>query len=245
MTFHAQGGADIVDGKGGSGNPWVTGRRVLVADDGAAPGESAGDSRRADVVEKTSSPSRALATLDTSVAEGRIPSWEIEPVPHLGGVEQRPSGEDVARAGWWWLGVHGGAGVNTLLSFLPGGLDAYRRWPAPRQHPGPGAVILVCRTHAYGLAQAREAVSQWQASDVPEGLLLAGLVAVADAPGKLPRRQSEVLRLLAGAVPRMWTVPWLDELRMVEDPQTLPLPPSLVRLSLDLEALRHRFGNLW
>lgn len=176
---------------------------------------------------------------------GQIPSWEVLPRPHLGGPERQASAEDVAKAGWWWLGVHGGAGVSTLTEFVPGGLDAFRWWPAPLLHEGPGAVILVCRTHAAGLTRARDAVRQWQAGEVPEGLLLGGLVAIADAPGKLPRPQAEMLRLIAGAVPRSWTVPWLDELRLTDDLSTLSLPPALVRLSLDLEALRHRFGSVW
>ena len=180
-----------------------------------------------------------------SVSVGRIPSWDVLPRPHLGGPERQASAEDVAKAGWWWLGVHGGAGVSTLAEFVPGGLDAFRWWPAPLLHEGPGAVILACRTHAAGLARARDAVRQWQADQVPEGLLLGGLVTIADAPGKLPRPQAEMLRLLAGAVPRLWTVPWLDELRSTDDLSTLSLPPALVTLSLDLEALRHRFGSVW
>lgn len=160
-------------------------------------------------------------------------------------MEQKISAGDVERAGWWWLGVHGGAGVNTLVEWVPGGLDCFRWWPAPLQHPGPGAVVLVCRTHVYGLARARDAIQQWQASEIPDGLLVAGLVAVADAPGKLPRPQAEMLRLIAGAVPRIWTIPWLEELRLTDDPQRLGLPPPLARLSLDLEALRHRSGSQW
>jgi hypothetical protein len=249
-----------VSSGGKGGNPWIRDRSAPGAGvalergraAGPSPGVVAADALTSGAVTSDSPPSslvpsglsEAELSGDSGIGYG-IPSWDVPPAPHLGGVEQTPSPQDVARAGWWWLGVHGGAGVNTLVSFLPGGLDAYRRWPAPQLHAGPGAVILVCRTHAYGLARARDAMSQWQVGDVPEGLLLAGLVAVADAPGKLPRRQAEVLRLLAGAVPRLWTVPWLDELRMAEEPEELPLPPPLVRLSLDLEALRHRFGSIW
>jgi hypothetical protein len=144
---------------------------------------------------------------------------------------------ETKRASWWWLGVHGGSGASTLTRFLPGGTDAHRWWPDPI-FGGPSAVILVCRTHLFGLDRARDAATQWAASDVPEGLLLAGAVAVADAPGRLDRPQSEALRLLEGIVPRLWTVPWLDELRCLAPGENLPLPPALLDLRTDLEALR-------
>jgi hypothetical protein len=167
------------------------------------------------------------------VATGRrLPIWTGPVRPHLGGDPADPG-----RAGWWWLGVHGGAGVSSLAEFLPGGADAERCWPDPA-FGGPRAVILVCRTHVGGLRRARDAAQQWASADVPGGLLLAGAVAVADAPGKLARPQAEELRLLEGAVPQLWTVPWLEELRLIGDPSGLPLPPCLVRISLDLESLR-------
>lgn len=50
-----------------------------------------------------------------------LPVWS-EPVrAHLGGRT-----EDWTRAGWWWLGAHGGTGVTTLHQLIPGGADA--RW---------------------------------------------------------------------------------------------------------------------
>jgi hypothetical protein len=151
-----------------------------------------------------------------------------------------------ADAGWWWLGVHGGAGVSTLAEFLPGGCDAHRLWPPSPVEPSlPAAVILVCRTHLAGLACARDAIQQWKAYDIPEGLLLAGLVAVADAPGRLPRPQSEALRLVAGITPRLWTVPWLEDLRSSTDLRGLPLAPALARISMDLDALRPARGTIW
>jgi hypothetical protein len=162
----------------------------------------------------------------------RIPVWKGPVRPHLGG-----RAFDAKRAGWWWLGVHGGAGVTTLCGFLPGGADAERCWPDPAAG-GPNAVVLVCRTHLAGLDRARDAAGQWAASDVPPGLLLAGAVAVADAPGRLDRPQSEALRMLESVVPRLWVVPWIDDLRCTPAGDTLPLPPALLPLRADLEALR-------
>lgn len=177
--------------------------------------------------------------VDALPAERRLPVW-TEPVrPHLGGADPLPA----TAAAWWWLGVHGGAGVSTLAFFLPGGAQAHRCWPDPA-HGGPRVVVLVCRTHLSGLARARDAARQWAAADVPAGLLLGGAVAVADAPGRLTRPQSEALRLLSGVVPRLWTVPWTEELRVVETPAELPpphrVPPAVARLGADLETLRGR-----
>ena len=161
----------------------------------------------------------------------RIPAW-TEPVhPHLGGRSGDPN-----HVGWWWLGVHGGGGVSTLMRFLPGGADSHRWWPEPR-FGGPRAVVLVCRTHLAGLERARDAATQWASADVPANLLLAGAVAVADAPGRLDRPAAEALRMLEGVVPRLWSVPWIEDLRCPAPEQSLPLPPALLTLRSDLTAL--------
>ena len=173
--------------------------------------------------------------VDPVPEERRLPVWSGPVRPHLGGDDDPAT----AAAGWWWLGAHGGAGVSTLAAFLPGGAHAHRCWPDPA-HGGPRAVVLVCRTHLAGLDRARDAARQWAAADVPAGLLLGGAVAVADAPGRLTRPQSEALRLLSGVVPRLWAVPWIEDLRATADPGLLPVPPALVRLGADLETLRSR-----
>jgi hypothetical protein len=170
--------------------------------------------------------------VDILPARRRVPVWPGPVRAHLGGRDP-----EVDLAAWWWLGVHGGSGASTLASFVPGGAEAHRWWPDP-SFGGPSAVLLVCRTHLAGLEQARDAAGQWAASDVPAGLLLAGAVAVADAPGKVSRAQAEALRMLDGVVPRLWQVPWLDDLRCLPTGDSLPLPPALQPLRADLEALR-------
>lgn len=173
--------------------------------------------------------------VDPLPEQRRLPVWSGPVRPHLGGGDV----DTVASATWWWLGVHGGAGVTTLATFVSGGAHAHRRWPDPG-FGGPRIVVLVCRTHLTGLERARDAARQWASSDVPAGLLLGGAVAVADAPGRLTRPQSEALRLLSGAVPRLWTVPWVEELRAADDLARLPAPPALARLGADLDRLRGR-----
>lgn len=83
-----------------------------------------------------------------------------------------------------------------------------------------------------------DAAAQWAGADVPPGLVLAGVVVVADTPGRLTRAQSEALRLLEGIVPRVWAVPWIDALRSSADDDSLPMPPALLPLRADLDALR-------
>lgn len=162
--------------------------------------------------------------------ERLLPVWSQPVHAHLGG----PAG-DWTDARWWWLGVHGGAGVTTVREWIPGGADAHRLWPDPA-FGGPGVVVLVCRAHVAGLARARDAAHQWAARQVPDGLLLGGLVIVADAPGRGSRAQTEASRLLAGAVPRLWRVPWVEQLRALTATEA-GRPPALGQLAADLAVL--------
>jgi hypothetical protein len=140
----------------------------------------------------------------------------------------------VATARWWWLGVHGGAGVTVLDALVPGGADAHRRWQSPRLHPGPEAVVLVCRTHLSGLVAAQDAVQQWRGGSAPDGVRVVGVVAVADAPGRLARAQTSELARLTASAPALWRIPWFERLRAVDDVGRLPRPEAVVRLAHDL-----------
>ena len=61
---------------------------------------------------------------------------------------------------------------------------------------------------------------------------LLGLVVVADAPGRLPKPLKELKQLVGGGVPRMWTVPWLESVRL-EESLSLPDAPREVRQMVD------------
>ncbi|MFF0728733.1 DUF6668 family protein [Streptomyces sp. NPDC004134] len=113
---------------------------------------------------------------------------------------------------WWWLGVHGGAGVSTLERTVPGGRDAARAWPVAGE---PQPVVLVARSTAHGLDAVGYAARQWS-SRMVTGVELLGLVVVADAPGRRPRPLRDRVRLAAGAVPRLWEVPWVEPWRLGE-----------------------------
>jgi uncharacterized protein DUF6668 len=135
-------------------------------------------------------------------------------------------------APWWWVGCHGGAGVSMLSSTFPAGRDADRHWPVPQDGSSSG-VLLVARTHVSGLRAAQNAARQWASGSVPHVRLL-GLVAVADAPGTLPKPLRDFVKLVAGAFPRTWAIPWIQPWRLGEMPPLADLPKPLATLARDL-----------
>lgn len=141
---------------------------------------------------------------------------------------------------WWWVGCHGGAGVSTLADLVPGGRESGKAWPVPADG-NLSRVVLVARTNARGLAAAQAAARQWAAGRVP-GVGMLGLVAVADAPGRLPRQLTELLRLVAGGLPKAWFVPWIDALRF-DHPLPPKLPRALTMLEAELSSLRVELGR--
>jgi hypothetical protein len=114
---------------------------------------------------------------------------------------------------WWALGAHGGAGVSTLARTLPGGADALRRWPAVQGATGGVHVLLVARTDLRGLDAAQAALQEWASGDAPRSTEIAGLALLADAPGRLPRALRDRIRIMSGAVGRIWEIPWIEEWR--------------------------------
>lgn len=151
------------------------------------------------------------------------------------------SDHDPAPSAWAWLGVHGGAGVTTLTEAVPGGLECLGGWPTVRD---PGVVVLVCRTHVRGLLAALDTAQAWTAGRVGEDVLLAGVVAIADAAEDLQRSQREALTLLGGLVPHLWRIPWIPHLRVAR-PNTgteLATHPAFTALAHDLSTIRPRIN---
>ncbi|QKW33522.1 hypothetical protein HUT06_05325 [Actinomadura sp. NAK00032] len=135
----------------------------------------------------------------------------------------------------WISSCHGGAGASTLAALIPFGRSTGRYWPAP-DPPGQAPVILVARTHAAGLRAAQAAAGQWAAGVLPNVRLL-GLVAIADAPGKLPKPLKDLLRLISGGVPQVWELPWVEALRLGDPPEQVRLPSAYARLAQDLNRI--------
>lgn len=167
------------------------------------------------------------------------------PRPLVNGLPIRRVGTFQQRGpAWWFVSCHGGAGSSTLAAAAGGGgVDAGRQWPVP-EPPGIARVVLVARTHASGLRAAQAGARQWAAGAVPRVQLL-GLVAVADAPGRLPRPLRELLELIEGGFPRVWRLPWVEALRLGDPPAQAGLPTSFARLTTDLHEMTRSGGVQW
>ena len=147
----------------------------------------------------------------------------------------------------WLLGVHGGAGVTCLQRAGVELADAERAWPALHAdsadgpEPPPAGVVVVCRSTVGGLHAARDAALEHATGRAPAGVVLAGLVVVADAPGRLPAALRALRATVGGTFPCRWDVPWLAEWRLALPTGRLPAPPvvgDLARcLSRDLQFL--------
>lgn len=138
-------------------------------------------------------------------------------------------GETIYRSDPWpdevcVLGVHGGAG-ETTLSKLAGVRPANHCW-----HPDAGH-LLVTRSNARGLVSAQNVVRQWAAGNIP-GILL-GLVVMADIPSKLPKELRREFAKLEGAVPHLWYIGFLPELRISDEVSELPKKVSSTLEDID------------
>lgn len=129
----------------------------------------------------------------------------------------------------WWMGAHGGAGETTLEQLLEGSRAAGHAWPVNEQQDAlPPRVVLVARTNARGLRAAQLAATEWASGDVP--VQLDGLVLVADAPGRLPKPLKQFARLVAGGVPHVWELPWVEEWRVGEPVSEDTAPKAVTQL---------------
>ena len=135
----------------------------------------------------------------------------------------------------WWLGAHGGAGESTLEELFRGSRAADHRWPLSPAHVAPARVVLTARTHARGLTAAQSAIREWAGADAPVRLL--GLVLIADAPGRLPPPLRRLAELVAGGVPAVWWLPWIEAWRVGEPPTPQNSPKVVRRLLEDLRAM--------
>ncbi|WP_347403754.1 DUF6668 family protein [Micromonospora sp. WMMD710] len=125
----------------------------------------------------------------------------------------------LSRTGVGWVAAHGGCGATTLANVL-GGTDLGCRWPQPGRAE-PARIFLVARTHAYGLQAASRALNAMRESRHPDGMELIGVVAVADAPGSLPRVLVSQIRLLRSVAP-VHRIPWIADWRLGQHPSRLP-----------------------
>jgi len=75
---------------------------------------------------------------------------------------------------------------------------------------------------------AQRAIRDWAAGNVPVRLL--GLVLIADAPGRLPHGLRQLAALIAGGVPAVWSLPWIEAWRIGDPPGPSNAPKAAERL---------------
>jgi hypothetical protein len=78
----------------------------------------------------------------------------------------------------------------------------------------------------HGLRAAQRAATEWASGSLP-GIHVAGLVVMADAPGRLPKEIREFARVVGGGVPHLWHVPWIEEWRFAHDVPAELLPKDV------------------
>lgn len=100
---------------------------------------------------------------------------------------------------------------------------AGHHWP---QTAAGSTVVLVARSNVHGLRAAQRAATEWASGSLP-GIRVAGLVVMADAPGRIPKEIREFARVVGGGVPHLWHVPWVEEWRLGHDLPHELLPKDL------------------
>lgn len=163
-----------------------------------------------------------------------VPQPSVEaPSPWEGGLPQRmvrPA------ATVWFAGAHGGSGESVLASLVDTWTAADHSWPVS-DLSSTCPVVLVARTHAYGLKAAQLALRQWAGGGVDHSTQLLGLVLVADAPGRLPRPLKDLAAHVSGGAPRTWHIGWVEEWRTGEHLALDELPKTVAKFVRDLTAL--------
>lgn len=153
----------------------------------------------------------------------RVRSWL--PVAEVPEVDDGLPLVEVAEGRVWVVGAHGGAGTSTV-ALVSGVAEAGTGWPVPAK--GVSRVWIVARTNHAGMRAAQSAAVQWAGGGVP-GVDLAGVVWVADAPGRLPRVLREDKALISGAFPSSLMVPWVGAWRE-SGVQTSSIPKRALRI---------------
>lgn len=177
----------------------------------------------------------ALAAVPVPTTAATGPSAPQRGIPAPDRVDQLPTVTQPRQAELWVLGTHGGAAESSLAALVPQWAGATHGWP---RTPGVTAapVLLTCRSSMRGLRSAQLAATQWAAGLVPHARVV-GLVVVADAPGRLPRALRDYTQVVAGGVPRTWTLPWIESWRLGDPPETATSPREVRRLVDELTAL--------
>ncbi|WP_322788351.1 DUF6668 family protein [Herbiconiux ginsengi] len=177
-------------------------------------------------------PSREFPTRERARTKVTSPQPGI-PTPDV--VDRLPRRDAVWPATVWWLGVHGGAGESTLAMLAAGSRPAGHAWPVPTMPGTTHRVVLVARSNYAGISAARLAAIEWASNTLGDVIDLAGLVVIADAPGRTPKPLRDLERVVAGGLPHVWRLPWVDAWRVSPVDSRLPLHKEFRQLFSDLE----------
>lgn len=171
----------------------------------------------------------AVEQFDTPTPMSSAPAVPLHPDPQTSGGDElvavRPPGV------WWlWHPLHGGTGITTLATALPGGMEITNLDdPARPRLP----VVVVTRGHHGGLVAAQ----RWAAAHPAGTITVAGLVIVAEAPGRTPRSLEALSRLVSGGYPQTWRIPWVPAWRLGQPPTPTNTPNAAKQLLTDLAVL--------
>lgn len=174
-------------------------------------------------------------SVPTSRREVRLGATAPQPgVPIPDTADRLPRRQAVWPATIWWLGVHGGAGESTLATLTTGTRPADHAWPMPSTPGTLHRVVLVARTNYAGLTAAQRAATEWASNTLGDTVQLAGLVLIADVPGRRPKPLRELEQVISGGVPRVWSLPWVEAWRLGPPTAGEPLPKEFRTLFADL-----------
>lgn len=137
----------------------------------------------------------------------------------------------------WVVAAHGGAGATTWARLLGAG-DAGTAWPAVGWRV---QVLVVARRNHRGLRAAQQAAMQWAQAGPLAAIDLLGLLLVADAPGRVPKRLREEARLVAGAFPQIIEADWVESWRF-EEAWEGPAPREARRVFAKVQQLRREYA---
>ena len=161
------------------------------------------------------------------------------PAPMSGGLTLSSSdGSDYVSGTVLVLGTHGGAGETVLAGLLgPFARECHHVWPCSSNEKRSLPVLLTCRTALPDLKAASSVVAQWASGQI-RGVLLLGLVMLADQPGTLPKPLRDFAGLVSGGPPHVWNLPYFPELRLGLSPANLKLDRKSQAV---IEAIKREF----
>lgn len=142
--------------------------------------------------------------------------------------------------------VHGGCGVSSCVRLLdPDRIGKVQEIPVGGELPADTMPVLVARSTAIGMRATAVMLKRWHESGLPRP----GLLVVADAPWRYPSIVRYRLRALSSQVSGIVRMPYLYQLRALDDPASVlqyrRVARLVARVSADLEALAQSTTAEW